>query len=162
MRRSRSTPACTAPATGSRPGSPGNVGLPLGADGFANLSLEYGNSNPTDRSAPRNDAIALVAAGNTHVRSGQPHRWGEIPDIDNDLKAFGNFGYALPAGVELYAHTNYASKKVTQGFFFRNPNTRLGVFSPRQRPHPPDRRRPRGQRARLGRLPDGFDHGPRA
>ena len=106
----------------------GNVGLPLGAAGFANLSLEYGNSNPTDRSAPRNDAIALIAAGNTHVRSEQPHRWGD-PDIDDDLKLFGNFGYALPAGVELYAHTNYASKKVTQGFFFRNPNTRLGVFS---------------------------------
>ncbi len=106
----------------------GNVGLPLGADGFANLSLEYGNSNPTDRSAPRNDATALIAAGNTHVRSERPHRWGD-PDIDDDLKIFGNFGYALPSGVQLYAHTNYASKKVTQGFFFRNPNTRLGVFS---------------------------------
>ena len=29
----------------------GNVGLPLGATGFANLSLEYGSSNPTNRSA---------------------------------------------------------------------------------------------------------------
>ena len=106
----------------------GNVGLPLGATGFANLSLEYGSSNPTDRAAPRRDAIALVAAGNTHVRSEHPQRWGD-PDIDDDLKLFGNFGYSLPSGVELYAHTNYASKTVTQGFFFRNPNTRLGVFS---------------------------------
>ncbi len=106
----------------------GNVGLPLGAAGFANLSLEYGGSNTTDRAAPRNDAIALVAAGNTHVRSEHPQRWGD-PDIDDDLKLFGNFGYALPGGVELYGHTNYASKTVTQGFFFRNPNTRLGVFS---------------------------------
>ena len=31
----------------------GNVGLPLGANGFANLSLEYGNSNPSDRSIQR-------------------------------------------------------------------------------------------------------------
>ncbi|MCY3814464.1 MAG: TonB-dependent receptor [Gammaproteobacteria bacterium] len=106
----------------------GNVGLPLGAAGFANLSLEYGNANPTDRSAYRDDARALVAAGNTHVRSERAQRWGD-PDIDDDLKAFGNFGYSLPAGVELYAHTNYASKKVTQSFFFRNPNSRLGVFS---------------------------------
>ena len=104
----------------------GNVGLPLGASGFANLSLEYGNANPTDRAAPRRDAIALVAAGNTHVRSEHPQVWGD-PDIDDDLKLFGNFGYALPTGVELYAHTNFARKKVTQGFFFRNPNTRLGV-----------------------------------
>ena len=106
----------------------GNVGLPLGAAGFANLSLQYGNANTTDRAAPRRDAIALVAAGNTHVRSGSPQRWGD-PEVDDDLKAFGNFGYALPSGAQLYAHTNYASKKVTQGFFFRNPNTRVGVFS---------------------------------
>ena len=32
-------------------------------------------------------------------------------------------------GVQVYGHTNYASKKVTGGFFFRNPNTRGGVFS---------------------------------
>ena len=106
----------------------GNVGLPLGPRGFANLSLEYGNANPTDRTAPRRDAVALIAAGNPHVRSERAQRWGD-PDVDDDLKAFGNFGYALPAGVELYAHTNYASKKVTQSFFFRNPNSRLGVFS---------------------------------
>ena len=106
----------------------GNVGLPIGAAGFANLSLEYGNSNPTDRAAPRSDAIALVAAGNPHVRSEHPQVWGD-PDIDDDLKVFGNFGYNLPAGLQLYAHTNYAAKAVTQGFFFRNPNTRLGVFS---------------------------------
>ena len=106
----------------------GNLGLPLGADGFANLSLEYGNANPTDRSAYRSDARALIAAGNTHVRSERPVRWGD-PDVDDDLKAFGNFGYALPSGVDLYAHTNYASKTVTQSFFFRNPNSRLGVFS---------------------------------
>ena len=49
-----------------------NVGLPLGASGFANLSLEYGGANPTNRSAPRNDAIALIAAGNTDVWSDTP------------------------------------------------------------------------------------------
>ena len=106
----------------------GNIGLPLGAAGFANLSLEYGNANLTDRSAPRRDAVALIAAGNTHVPSDHPQAWGD-PDIDDDLKAFGNFGYTLPAGVQTYAHTSYARKKVAYGVFFRNPNTRLGVFS---------------------------------
>ena len=106
----------------------GNVGLPLGATGFANLSLEYGSSNPTNRSAPRSDAIALLAAGNTHVVSDTPQVWGS-PSIDDDLKLFGNFGYTSAAGVQVYAHTNYASKAVTGGFFFRNPNTRGGVFS---------------------------------
>ena len=70
----------------------GNVGLPIGATGFANLSLEYGDSNPTNRSAPRSDAIALRAAGNTDVMSDTPQVWGS-PDIDDDLKLFGNFGY---------------------------------------------------------------------
>ena len=107
----------------------GNVGLPLGATGFANLSLEYGNSNPTNRSAPRRDAIALIAVGNTHVVSDTPQIWGS-PEVDDDLKLFGNFGYTFGTGVHLYAHTNYASKRVTGGFFFRNPNTRGGVFSP--------------------------------
>ena len=46
----------------------GNIGLPLGRDGFANLSAEYGASNPTSRSVQRDDAAALVAAGNTDVR----------------------------------------------------------------------------------------------
>ena len=106
----------------------GNIGLPLGAAGFANLSLEYGNANPTDRSAPRRDAVALIGAGNRHVSSDRPQAWGD-PDVDDDLKAFGNFGYTLPAGVQTYAHTSYARKTVAYGVFFRNPNTRLGVFS---------------------------------
>ena len=105
-----------------------NVGLPLGATGFANLSLEYGGANPTNRSAPRSDALALIAAGNTDVASDTPQVWGS-PDIDDDLKLFGNFGYTTAAGVQAYSHTNYASKRVTGGFFFRNPNTRGGVFS---------------------------------
>ena len=107
----------------------GNVGLPLGATGFANLSLEYGSSNPTNRSAPRSDATALLAAGNTHVASDTPQIWGS-PEVDDDLKLFGNFGYTFSTGLQLYGHANYASKRVTGGFFFRNPNTRGGVFSP--------------------------------
>ncbi len=106
----------------------GNVGLPLGTGGFANLSLQYGASNPTNRAAPRRDAVALIAAGNTHVASEAPQLWG-APDVDDDLALFGNFGYTLPSGVELYAHTNYASKTVTGGFFFRNPNVQRGVYS---------------------------------
>ncbi len=105
----------------------GNVGLPLGKTTFANLSLEYGNSNPTDRSIQRSDVAALTAAGNDDVRT-PAQIWGS-PEIDDDLKLFGNFGYLLSNGIQFYGYTNYASKKVTGGFFFRNPNTRGGVFS---------------------------------
>ena len=105
-----------------------NAGLPLGATGFANLSLEYGGSNPTNRSAPRSDAIALLDAGNRDVASDTPQVWGS-PRVEDDLKLFGNFGYTAANGIQLYSHTNYASKRVTGGFFFRNPNTRGGVYS---------------------------------
>ena len=106
----------------------GNVGLPLGEGGFANLSLEYGNSDPTDRAVQRYDATQLIANGNTHVRSPTAQIWGQ-PRIDDDVKFFGNFGKYVGGTTQIYAHTNYASKHVDGGFYFRNPHTRGGVFS---------------------------------
>ncbi len=105
----------------------GNIGLPLGENGFANLSAEFGESNPTSRSVQRDDAAAVIAAGNTHVKD-PAQIWG-APSVDNDLKLWGNFGRFLGDGLQLYGHANYASETVTGGFFFRNPNTRGGVFS---------------------------------
>ncbi|MDE2927875.1 MAG: TonB-dependent receptor [Acidobacteriota bacterium] len=105
----------------------GNVGLPLGDNGFANLSLEYGNADPTDRSVQRADAAALIAAGNTSVADpAQP--WGNTTNED-DLKLFVNFGHLHASGLQFYGHANYANKTSTQGFYFRNPNTRANIFS---------------------------------
>ena len=105
----------------------GNTGLPLGQTGYANLSAEYGRSDASSRSVQRADATVLVAAGNTHVRD-PAQIWG-APKIEDDLKLWGNFGYFLGASTKLYAHTNYSSHRSTGGFYFRNPNTRSGVFS---------------------------------
>ena len=105
----------------------GNVGLPLGETGFANLSLEYGNSDPTNRSVQRADAAALIAAGNTHVAD-PAQIWGN-PTIEDDVKFFGNFGHLFSNGTQIYGHTNYAEKKVTEGFYFRNPNNRANIYS---------------------------------
>ncbi len=105
----------------------GNVGLPLGANGFANLSAEFGASNPTSRSVQRDDAAALIAAGNTHVRD-PAQIWG-AHTVDNDLKLWGNFGHFLRDGLQLYGHANHSTETVAGGFFFRNPNTRAGVYS---------------------------------
>ena len=108
-------------------GFAGNVGLPLGQNGFANLSLEYGGAQPTNRSVQRNDAQRIIDAGNTLVRD-PAQVWGS-PAIDDDLKLFGNFGHLFQNGLQWYGHTNYASKTVTGGFYFRNPHTRGAVFS---------------------------------
>ncbi len=105
----------------------GNIGLPLGETGFANLSFEYGETDPTVRSVQRDDAAALIAAGNTNVAN-PAQIWG-TPIVDDDLKLWGNFGIPLGGQNELYAHANWASKTVEGGFFFRNPNTRSAVFS---------------------------------
>ena len=104
----------------------GNLGLPLGQGGFANLSVEYGNSGDTSRSVQRTDAAALIRSGNTHVAD--PAQISGSPKINDDFKFWGNFGRVFNK-VQLYGHTNYASRRVTGGFFFRNPNTRAAVFS---------------------------------
>jgi iron complex outermembrane receptor protein len=105
----------------------GNIGLPWGDSGFVNLSAEYGSSDPTSRSVQRDDAAALIAAGNTDVRD-PAQIWGS-PEIEDDLKLWANFGYLFGGGQQFYGHANYVSKTVTGGFFFRNPNTRGSVFS---------------------------------
>ena len=105
----------------------GNAGLPLGRTGFANLSVEYGNSAATSRSVQRDDAALLIAAGNEAVAD-PAQIWGS-PRVEDNVKLWGNFGYLFAGGVQAYGHANYASRRVASGFFFRNPNTRAAVFS---------------------------------
>ena len=104
----------------------GNYGFGQ-SSGWANLSAEYGRSGPTVRSVQRTDALNLLAAGNSNVRD-PAQIWGN-PDVRDDLKLFANYGAALSEDIQLFGHANYASKRVEGGFFFRNPNTRGGVFS---------------------------------
>ena len=89
--------------------------------------MEYGNADPTSRSVQRADAAALIAAGNTHVLD-PAQVWGDS-EYEDDLKLFGNFGKLLANGVQVYGHANYAEKTATQGFYYRNPNTRANIFS---------------------------------
>ena len=105
----------------------GNFGLPLGESGFLNLTAEYGNADPTDRSVQRNDARNLIASGNSHVRT-PAQIWGS-PTVSNDVKLWANTAYVFRDNLSFYGHGNYASKQVEGGFYFRNPNTRSGVFN---------------------------------
>ena len=104
----------------------GNIGLGH-KDLWTNLSVEYGGMNETDRSVQRDDATALIGAGNTDVADpAQP--WGH-PIIKNDIKLFANYGASITDDIKFYGHANYAQKEVEGGFYFRNPNTRGAVFS---------------------------------
>ncbi len=140
------------------------AGLPLGRSGFANLSLKYGGAERTNRAVQRADA-ALETAGNTAVRN-PCQVWG-LPRVDDDLKAFANFGG--PAGtITPYAHAGYSRRTVTSGSYYRHPHTWPGVFAP---PRFPDRgrddaARPAGRRPAprpkrrfaVGRLSRGDPH----
>ena len=104
----------------------GNIGLG-NPDAWSNLSFEYGGADPTIRSVQRNDAIAMINAGNFSVKD-PAQIWGQ-PIIENDIKLFANYGATLTDTIDFYGHANYARKRVEGGFYFRNPNTRSGVFS---------------------------------
>lgn len=103
----------------------GNIGLPLGDDGFANFTGEYRTANPTSRSVQRDDAAGLIAAGNTAVAD-PAQIWGS-PEIKDDLKLFANLGMDLGDESRVYLFGNYAEREVEGGFYYRNPHTRGGV-----------------------------------
>ena len=113
----------------------GNIGLPLSSNGFANLSFEYREADPTSRSQQRSDAQGLIDAGNTYITDSNYDSvfhpnvmvWG-APEFEYDYKFFGNAGFDISDNMEVYGYGNYAKRKVEGGFYFRNPHTRGGVF----------------------------------
>ena len=104
----------------------GNIGLG-NPDAWSSLSFEYGGADPTVRSVQRTDALNMINAGNFSVKD-PAQIWGQ-PIVENDFKFFANYGATLTDTINFYGHANYARKRVEGGFYFRNPNTRGGVFS---------------------------------
>lgn len=99
----------------------GNAGLPLGEEGFLNLTVEHSTSDITSRGNPRPDAAAVAAiVGAENVAyNGFGQRWGD-PDIEA-TKFFANFGMDLTNDIELYGNTSYMDKETISGFFYRGP-----------------------------------------
>lgn len=99
----------------------GNLGLPLGPNGFFNVSAEYVNTNPTSRGSARPDAAAVAAVvGAENVAfNGLGQRWGD-PAIDG-FRLFFNSGIDISDNVSLYGHGNYADQENRSGFFYRTP-----------------------------------------
>ena len=116
----------TSAGDGARYTVAANAGLPLGA-GFLNLSLEYGEAGDTSRSVQRDDAAALIAAGNTAVAD-PAQIWGS-PEIEDEIKTFFNAGLPLTERLEAFVFGNFARKETDGGFYFRNPNNREGVYT---------------------------------
>ena len=107
---------------------------------------------PFGRDEPQRAADGTPSAARRrreHARAGTRPRSGARRRSRTIVKLWGNFGYFLGSSTKVYAHTNYANQQVTGGFFFRNPNTRSGVFSLDARRDPAHRRPAR----RAGRHP---------
>jgi len=106
----------------------GNVGLPLGDDGFFNVTGTWSEQDPTSRSTQRTDAITLIAAGNTDIRQPYAQIFGG-PEYRDNWNIFINSGIQLNNSQEIYAFGNFGRRETEGGFFFRNPNNRSGTYT---------------------------------
>lgn len=105
----------------------GNIGLPFTKDGFVNLSFQLKEADATSRSVQRPDAQALIDAGNTDVAT-PAMTWGN-PEIEDDITLFANVGLDLGNDKEFYMFGNYSNRVGIGGYYYRNPQSRGGVFT---------------------------------
>ena len=115
-----------------------NLGMPLGDNGFLNITGEVRDVEGTVRAAPRADVTYQLANGYNAVSDFQTinsytseatQYWG-TPDVDDDVKLFFNSAIELNDSAELYAFGNHAERTVTGGFFYRNVVGRASNLTP--------------------------------
>jgi iron complex outermembrane receptor protein len=114
----------------------GHAGVPLADQGFVALSLERSHQAPSTRSVQHASARQLAAAGNPWINDpgygyiDHPYAqtWG-TPEGRGDWKTMVNAGLPLGTSTEIYGFGNWHRRTVENGFFFRNPARRGGVFS---------------------------------
>ncbi len=99
----------------------GNIGLPLTADGFVNLTAEYSESDETSRGNARPDAAAVgtIVGANLVPEEGLGQRWGD-PNVEA-FKVLVNAGISLSDTLELYGNANYMDNTTQSDFFYRAP-----------------------------------------
>ncbi len=114
----------------------GTYGMALGSSGHLNISAEFSEVDGTSRTVQRDDAAALIAAGNTDVID-PVQIWGS-PEITDEIKLFINMGVDAGANSEFYAFGGYSEKRTDGTFFYRNPNNRGGTFHTSADPNGPN------------------------
>ena len=121
----------------------GNIGLPLGKDGFLSISAEYSDTEATVRAAPYCESWACTDPSDPRFPGGDQSLAGfsldsflaGLPDAnigDGDVvqpwgqptseafRTFYNAGYDL-GEVELYSFGNYSKSEADGNFFYRYP-----------------------------------------
>jgi iron complex outermembrane receptor protein len=103
-----------------------NVGLPLGGQGFFNISAEWSKNQQTIRNATRPSALAF-AENYPNLAPLLPHypgpvqEWGTPPS--EAVKVVANSGIKLDNGDEFYFFGNYANIQTNESFNYRLPKT---------------------------------------
>jgi iron complex outermembrane recepter protein len=101
----------------------GNWGLPLADQGFINLTAEYRDRNPTNRTGPdprRQYQLVGTAADPRELTFNRiNHRYGDA--ATEDLNIFINGGFNLTDAVELYTFASYGQREGESAGFFRRP-----------------------------------------
>ncbi|MFA9201667.1 MAG: TonB-dependent receptor plug domain-containing protein, partial [Cypionkella sp.] len=102
-----------------------NFGLPVGEGGYANVTLQFQDRDPTNRAAadPRQQYPSL-AGGLADPREltidRYTHRYGDA--ATSDYTIFFNGGYELSPAAELYAFTSYNVRDAESAGFYRRAN----------------------------------------
>ncbi|MCY4060109.1 MAG: TonB-dependent receptor, partial [Gammaproteobacteria bacterium] len=102
-----------------------NAGFGLGADGFANLSVEFVDNEALSRGRQRPNAQALIDAGVSGIGADSPfddaplvQTWGRPQTTD--YRFFLNAGKRVGEQTDLYLHANFASTEGRYRFFYRS------------------------------------------
>jgi iron complex outermembrane recepter protein len=103
-----------------------NVGLPLGSQGFVNISAEWAKSEQTVRNPTRPSALAFAQqfpdlAPQLPNYPGPVQQWGTPPS--DSVKTFLNSGIKLDNGDQIYFFMNYANIQMNESFNYRLPVT---------------------------------------
>jgi iron complex outermembrane receptor protein len=103
-----------------------NIGLPLGSQGFVNISGEWSRNDQTVRNVTRPSALAF-AENYPNLAADLPHypgpvqQWGTPPS--EDVKLVVNSGIKLDNDSQVYFFSNYANIKTNESFNYRLPKT---------------------------------------
>jgi iron complex outermembrane recepter protein len=103
-----------------------NLGLPLGGQGFVNISGEWAANEQTVRNATRPSALAF-AENFPSLAQDLPHypgpvqQWGTPPS--QAVKLVLNSGIKLDNGDQVYFFANYANIQTNESFNYRLPKT---------------------------------------
>ncbi|KLE34151.1 TonB-dependent receptor plug domain-containing protein [Aurantiacibacter luteus] len=115
-----------------------NFGLPVGDAGFLNLTVEYKDRDPTNRSGPdiRRQYSGLGDPRETTFDR-YSHRFGD--GESEDLNLFANAGLDLGNAIEFYAFGSYGNREGNgAGFYRRSLDSRNADFANGGRPFYPD------------------------